>query len=40
VIEGCAYEEIALLTALSDIDLAPYLGSITLQQLVETICNK
>ena len=40
VIEGCAYEETALLTALSGIDLAPYLGSITVQELVETICNK
>lgn len=40
VIEGCAYEELSLLTALADIDLTPYLGGITLQQLVETICNK
>lgn len=40
VIEGCAYEESALLTAIADIDLVPYLGGITLQQLVETICNK
>ena len=40
VIEGCAYEESALLTSLAGIDLAPYLGGITLQELVETICNK
>ena len=40
VIEGCAYEETALLTSLSNIDLVPYLGSVTLQELVETICNK
>jgi lipoate-protein ligase A len=40
VIEGCAYEENALITALSDIDLVPYLGIITLQELVDTICNK
>jgi lipoate-protein ligase A len=40
VIEGCAYEENALMAALSDIDLVPYLGIITLQELVDTICNK
>ena len=39
-IEGCAYEENALIAALSDINLAPYLGIITLQELVDTICNK
>ena len=39
-IEGCAYKESALLTSLSDIDLTPYLGTITLQELVDTICNK
>ena len=39
-IEGCAYEEKALMAALSDIDLVPYLGIITLQELVDTICNK
>ena len=40
VIEGCTYEENALIAALSDINLAPYLGIITLQELVDTICNK
>ena len=40
IIEGCAYEENALIAALSDINLAPYLGIITLQELVDTICNK
>ena len=39
-IEGCAYEQDALLAAISDIDLVPYLGTITLQELVDTICNK
>ena len=39
-IEGCAYEQSALLSAISDIDLVPYLGTITLQELVDTICNK
>ena len=39
-IEGCAYEQNALLSAISDIDLVPYLGTITLQELVDTICNK
>ena len=40
VIEGCAYAESALTAALADIDLFPYLGIITLQELVDTICNK
>ena len=40
VIEGCAYEEAALLDALAPIDLVPYLGTVTLQELVDTICNK
>ena len=40
VIEGCAYEEAALTDVLSDIDLAPYLGTIALQELVDTILNK
>lgn len=40
VIEGCVYEEAALYATLADIDLAPYLGGISLQELVQTICNK
>ena len=40
VIEGCAYEETALLTTLTGIDLMPYLGGIALQELVDTILNK
>ena len=40
VIEGCAYEEAALTAALSDIDLAPYLATIALQEQVDTILNK
>ena len=40
VIEGCAYEETALLTTLTGIDLMPYLGGIAPQELVDTILNK
>ena len=38
--EGCPYEEVALSNALSGVDLKPYLGSITLQELVDTVLNK
>lgn len=36
---GCQRREDSLMAALNDVDLHPYLGTITAQELIHTICN-